>query len=61
MIETIQRTTYKAFGLTVLSEIPLPECIILNVENETVDVVIEKADLSTFWSEQSNSDEDSGY
>ena len=36
MIETIQRTTYKAFGLTVLSEIPLPELPYIDTENETV-------------------------
>ena len=58
MIKTIKRTVYKAFGFTVSSEIPLQELPNIHVENDVVDIVIEKADLSTLWSENSESKED---
>lgn len=54
MIHTVKKEIYKAFGLTLLSEIPLPELPqVSNYENE-VDVRIETADLSKLWSELSS-------
>ncbi|MBO1579751.1 aldolase [Bacillus sp. XF8] len=54
MIHTVKREIYKAFGLTLLSEIPLPELPqVSNYESE-VDVRIETADLSKLWSELSS-------
>lgn len=56
MISNINKIVYKAFGLTVSSEIPLPELIHINIENDITDIVIEKADLYTLRTEF-NSDE----
>lgn len=58
MINILKKNVYKAFGLTILSEIPLPELPQINMENDVTDIVIEKADLSTLWSEFSNRNED---
>jgi hypothetical protein len=45
-----KRVIYKAFGLNLLSDIPMPE---LNYDSRTfkVDVVIKKEDLSHLWNE----------
>ncbi|WP_459501937.1 aldolase [Bacillus sp. C1] len=54
MIHTVKKVVYKAFGLTLLSEIPLPELpLISNYENK-VDIRIETADLSKLWEELSS-------
>ena len=54
MIHTVKKEIYKAFGLALLSEIPLPELPqVSNYENE-VDVKIETADLSQLWEELSS-------
>lgn len=54
MIHTVKKVVYKAFGLTLLSEIPLPELpLVSDYENE-VDVRIETADLSKLWGELSS-------
>lgn len=54
MIHTVKKEIYKAFGLALLSEIPLPELPqVSNYENE-VDVKIETADLSQLWGELSS-------
>ncbi|MED4209314.1 aldolase [Priestia megaterium] len=59
MIDTVEKTTYKAFGLTVSSELPLPELTQVNIGDEAADVVMEKSDLFTLWSEKLISNEDS--
>ena len=51
-------TVYKAFGLTISSEILLPEITQLSAVGNVADVVIEQADLSTLWARHSNSEED---
>lgn len=54
MIHTVKKEIYKAFGLALLSEIPLPELPqVSNYENQ-VDVKIETADLSQLWGELSS-------
>lgn len=47
-----KKNIYKAFGLKIFSEIPLPELPKLGKETEVVtDIVIEMADLSKLWKE----------
>lgn len=58
MISTTKQNVYKAFGLTVSSEIPLPELPHINIANNVTDILIKKADLLKLWSEQSNPNED---
>jgi hypothetical protein len=53
MIKTNKSYLYKAFGLTILSEILLPELPKLCKENVPVDILIEVADLSKLWFELS--------
>lgn len=49
MIETTKRYAYKAFGLKLMSEIPLP-AIPFTSENEgRIDVTIEIGDVSELW------------
>lgn len=42
---------YKALGLNIQSEFYLPELLTLPVENQTIDIVIESADLTKRWAE----------
>lgn len=49
---------YKAFGLTIASEVPLPEIPRHYGEGNAADVVIERADLSTEWARHSNTEQD---
>lgn len=42
---------YKAFGLKILSEIPLPELPLVSRKADTPDVFIEIADLTKLWRE----------
>lgn len=53
MIEIAEKTAYKAFGLTVSCELPLPELPQASVEGGAADVVIKKSDLFALWSEKS--------
>lgn len=53
MINIFQTTVYSAFGLTVLSEIPLPELLQLDLVHGNADIIIKKTDLSQLWSERS--------
>ncbi|WP_040952946.1 hypothetical protein [Gorillibacterium massiliense] len=41
MLNTAQSTVYRAFGLTVSSEIPLPELVVAGEEDTQADVVIQ--------------------
>lgn len=53
MINTVNEFTYKAFGLSVSSYIHLPELQEISIKKNLVDIVIEKADLTSIWSELS--------
>ncbi|MCZ2257315.1 aldolase [Sporosarcina sp. G11-34] len=44
MISNLNKTAYKAFGLTIWSEIPLPELPFTNIDSNESDVVIEKSE-----------------
>lgn len=48
MISTSKKTIYKAFGLNIFSEIPLPELPELSVQ-ENIEVFITINDLSRIW------------
>ncbi|MBO0602526.1 aldolase [Sporosarcina sp. E16_3] len=51
-----KKTVYKAFGLTISSEVPLPELPQLSEVGNGTDVVIEHADLSLEWAQHSGSE-----
>jgi hypothetical protein len=51
MIEIAEMIVYKAFGLTVWSNIPMPELIQAKGQRDSIDIVIEKADLSNVWNQ----------
>lgn len=51
MIDTVKKVIYKAFGLRILSDIPLPELPLMSEQEGISDVVIELADLSEIWVE----------
>ena len=44
MISNLNKTAYKAFGLTIFSEIPLPELLFTAIEDNESDVVIERSE-----------------
>ncbi|WHY85212.1 aldolase [Neobacillus novalis] len=54
MIETEKKVVYKAFGFSVISEIPLPE--LLHVENigDSIDIEVKIEDLTKKWFELSD-------
>lgn len=58
MIDTFKYFHYQAFGLTVSSEILLPELLPINIVDQIIDVVIEKADLASIWLKESDSKND---
>lgn len=47
----LNKNVYKAFGLSLFSEIPLTELPEIKEQEDNVDVVIEIADLSKLWDE----------
>lgn len=51
MLSTLNTVTYKAFGLNVISAIPLPELPMVNGKKGEVDIFIELADLTELWNE----------
>jgi len=51
MTDTEKTAVYKAFGLRVLSEVPLPELTHMDDQEGGADVRIEVDDLSGLWSE----------
>ncbi|MBA9025640.1 aldolase [Peribacillus huizhouensis] len=53
MIETAEKNIYKAFGLTISSEIHLPELTQINDKDSVIDIVIKKTDLTDTWAKQS--------
>ncbi|MBJ8008151.1 aldolase [Bacillus cereus] len=53
MIDSMGNVLYKAFGLKIVSEIPLPELSQLNEKKEMADIQIEITDLSERWGKYS--------
>jgi hypothetical protein len=51
MLDTERKASYKAFGLTVRSEIPLPELPQTNAKERIDEILIEFSDLSQLWRE----------
>jgi hypothetical protein len=51
MQSTLATNIYKGFGLSIYSEIPLPELFMDSVGNNKVDIIVELADLTTLWNE----------
>lgn len=49
MINTVRTVVYKAFGLRIVSEIPLPELPQMIEQKDVADITIEIADLSGQW------------
>ena len=54
MLATKTKVAYKAFGLSIISEIPLSELVQINGKVNSVDLEIEFADLTNLWLELSN-------
>ncbi|MBT2657071.1 aldolase [Bacillus sp. ISL-18] len=55
MVKTEKMLTYKAFGFSIISQIPLPELEAIDFTNlESVDIEVKFVDLTTKWSEMSD-------
>ena len=55
MLDTVEYVKYKAFGLSILSEIPMPELLEQpEGSKDTVDIIIEKNDIPELWNELSS-------
>ncbi|MCY8938727.1 aldolase [Peribacillus frigoritolerans] len=52
MVEIVRNLGYRAFGLNLFSEIPLPEVPRLGISKDMTDVEIEYGDLSELWEKQ---------
>lgn len=50
MINAANKVNYKAFGLRIVSEIQMPELTPIIEQNDMVDIVIRKGDLTKLWS-----------
>ncbi|SFS54830.1 aldolase [Paenibacillus sp. BC26] len=57
MNPAVKRTIYRAFGLTIASEIALPELLLGPEQACEADVYFEKEDLRQAWNERSGSDD----
>ncbi|AWD67026.1 MULTISPECIES: aldolase [Priestia] len=55
MIDTTKKVVYEAFGLKLLSEIPLPELPEISISGGSVEIIVKKGDLTTLWSEKNKS------
>lgn len=55
MAITLKKTVYKAFGLYVQSDIPLPELPQITGLGEDVDIVIQTKDLNDLWNNRAGS------
>ncbi|ASK63711.1 aldolase [Virgibacillus phasianinus] len=53
MIDTVKKIVYKAFGLSISSDIPLSELPQTNTEEKLADIFIRYANLSEIWSDLS--------
>jgi hypothetical protein len=51
MLRFEEQVVYKVFGLSIISEIPLPELPRIGIEADSVDIEIEMEDLTKQWSE----------
>ncbi|MCH1624878.1 aldolase [Fredinandcohnia quinoae] len=51
MLTTIRISRYKAFGLNVLSDFPIPELQVDEFDDVAADVVVRIADLSSYWND----------
>ena len=49
MLKSANKVIYKAFGLRIGSEIEMPELAHINEQDESVDIVIIKDDLTSLW------------
>jgi len=53
MFKVENKVVYKAFGLTMISEVPLSELSHVDDEVDSIDIEVELADLSELWSKLS--------
>jgi hypothetical protein len=58
MLKIEEKVIYKAFGLSIRSEIPLPELLQINNIQDLIDVEIRIKDLTSNWAESLNTQSD---
>ncbi|MEK3725236.1 aldolase [Paenibacillus sp. FSL H8-0034] len=51
MAVTLNKVVYRAFGLSMISEIMLPELPLIHIQDNQIDVVIKRADLTPLWNQ----------